>query len=381
MDKITALEIKRNNRNNIYTTIYRMHHVSKQQLAEKLQLSLPTITHNLKELEELNLIQKDGFFESTASGGRKAQIISCNRQARIAIGVEVLKHTVHIVASDLYGTLLAQNTLQIDFECSTLYYCAIGNWINNFISEHSFPKESILGVNIAMQGLVSADRQKIIYGEILNCTDLTVSEFSSYIQYPCTFMHDTEAAAFTEIWRRHHLSDSIYLLINMTMGGAIIIDGKVHGGKKRASGTIEHMCLYPGGKPCYCGRHGCVEPYCNLHALLEDSHAESLQEFFDQIENGSETHLQVWHQYLHNLALAINNALRVIDCDIILSGTISLFLTDDDLELLQQYLDEVCSFPYFSPRIRLGFTAPNVAALGAAYHLVADFLENDSIFQ
>lgn len=381
MDKITASEIKKTNRNNIYTTIYRLHHTSKQQLADQLKLSLPTVTHNLKELEDLNLIQKDGFFSSTASGGRKAQVISCNRRARISVGVEVLKDAVHIVASDLYGTLLGQDTLKLQFECSPLYYCAIGNWINSFIIEHSIPRESVLGVNIAIQGLVSADQQEVVYGEILNCTGLTVKEFSEYIKYPCMFIHDSEAAAFTEIWRRKHNTDFLYFLINMTMGGAVVIDGKLHDGAGRASGTPEHMCLYPDGKSCYCGRRGCTEAYCSMAALLEDAHVDSLNDFFSQIEDGNPDFLQIWHNYLRHLAMAINNALHIIDCDVVLSGLISLYLTDEDMELLQHYISEANSFSFHKPKIRLGVTSENVAAVGAAYHLISDFLDHDPIFQ
>lgn len=380
MDKITASEIKKTNRNNIYNTIYKLRHTSKQQLADQLKLSLPTITHNLKELEDLNLIKKDGFYSSTASGGRKAQVISCNRRARISVGVEVLKESVLIVASDLYGTLLGQDKLKLPFECSELYYCAVGNWINSFISEHSIPRESVLGVNIAIQGLVSADHRRVVYGDILNCTGLTVEEFSSFIKYPCMFSHDTEAAAFTEIWRRKY-TDFLYIMVNMTLGGALVIDGKLHNGAGQVSGTLEHTCLYPGGKPCYCGRQGCVEAYCSMGALLKDAHIATLNDFFSEIEEGNTEFVQIWHSFLRNLAMAINNSIHIIDCDVVLSGLISLFLTDDDIELLQQYISEVNSFSFHKPRICLGLTAENVAAIGAAYHLILDFLDHDEIFQ
>ncbi len=95
MNKITNNEIKRTNRNNVFTAVYHARQTSKQQLAKTLQLSMPTITQNLKELEALNLIRKDGFYESSASGGRKAQIIRCNETARISVGVEVLKKSLH----------------------------------------------------------------------------------------------------------------------------------------------------------------------------------------------------------------------------------------------------------------------------------------------
>ncbi|HCT90433.1 MAG TPA: NagC family transcriptional regulator, partial [Lachnospiraceae bacterium] len=200
------------------------------------------------------------------------------------------------------------------------------------------------------------------------------------IKYPCMFSHDTEAAAFTEIWRRKH-TDFLYLTINTTIGGALVIDGKLHNGAGRISGTLEHMCLYPDGKPCYCGRQGCVEAYCSMGALLKDARVATLNEFFSKIEDGNAGFLQIWHNFLRNLAMAINNSIHLIDCDVVLGGLISLFLTDDDIELLQQYICEINSFSFYKPRIYLGIIAENVSAIGAAYHLIWDFLDHDKIFR
>lgn len=381
MDKITASKIKKTNRNNIYNTIYQLKQVSKQQLADSLGLSLPTITHNLKELEELQLIQKEGVFPSTTTAGRKAQIISCNNTARIAIGVEILVDQIHIVAVDLYGHVINRDTLKLTFESSQLYHCALGNWINNFISELMFSKEAILGVGISVQGLVSPDRQTIIYGEILHCTGMTLSELAEYIKYPCLFIHDTEAAAFTEIWNCEQIPDTLYLLINMTLGGALIISGKIYGEPECFSGIIEHMTLIPDGKPCYCGQKGCADSYCSLNALLADSNVSDLHEFFSLLREKNPECIAVWHSYLQYLALAINNAIHIVDCDVVLSGLISLFLEEDDILLLNQYLQSHNSFSFYKPRIRVGASSEDIAAIGAAYYLLTNFFEHDLIFQ
>ena len=108
MEKITSLEIKRTNRNNIFTSIYQARQISKQQLAENLNLSLPTITQNLRELEALGLIKKEGFFDSTSasSRGRRARIIQCHATSRISVGVEVLKEKSIALGRRIHASLL-----------------------------------------------------------------------------------------------------------------------------------------------------------------------------------------------------------------------------------------------------------------------------------
>ena len=68
------IDIKRINRNRIYRFIYQNGKTSKQEIAYKLNMSLPTITQNLRHLQELGLVEENGLFEST--GGRKARVLS-----------------------------------------------------------------------------------------------------------------------------------------------------------------------------------------------------------------------------------------------------------------------------------------------------------------
>ncbi|HLG09980.1 MAG TPA: ROK family protein [Gaiellaceae bacterium] len=44
------------------------------------------------------------------------------------------------------------------------------------------------------------------------------------------------------------------------VGGGLILDGKLHDGRG-AGGEIGHVVVKPGGRPCSCGRRGCLEAY------------------------------------------------------------------------------------------------------------------------
>ena len=89
-------------RKRVYELIYKTQHISKQDIAYQLTLSLPTVSQQLQSLEASGLIERNGSFAST--GGRKAQIISCIYDARISIGIEIRLHTLSMAAIDLRGT-------------------------------------------------------------------------------------------------------------------------------------------------------------------------------------------------------------------------------------------------------------------------------------
>ena len=84
--------IKKYNRKIVYQLIYQAKQITKQEIAERLKLSLPTVSSNLLELEQADLIKKEDINEST--GGRKPLAISIKEQSRIAIGVSILKEGI-----------------------------------------------------------------------------------------------------------------------------------------------------------------------------------------------------------------------------------------------------------------------------------------------
>ena len=69
----SKIELRQINRNNIYRCIYESGGISRQEIALKTGLSIPTIIQNLSDLEGRNLITADGVFQST--GGRRARVI------------------------------------------------------------------------------------------------------------------------------------------------------------------------------------------------------------------------------------------------------------------------------------------------------------------
>ena len=81
--------IKKINHSKIYHMIYRESKgVSKQEIMCRLGLSLPTVTQKLEELQAEGLVQDAGAADST--GGRRARAFSIVKDARLAVGLDIL---------------------------------------------------------------------------------------------------------------------------------------------------------------------------------------------------------------------------------------------------------------------------------------------------
>lgn len=53
------------------------------------------------------------------------------------------------------------------------------------------------------------------------------------------------------------------------VGGAIVIDGKLHMGRDGSAGELGHICIVEGGRRCGCGARGCVEAYASATAVVK----------------------------------------------------------------------------------------------------------------
>lgn len=86
--KITNMEVKKKNRNDVFRYICRNGMVSNPDISHALKLSLPTATQITKELIGRGLVEEKGEMEST--GGRKAKALAVSEKIGMAIGTSVL---------------------------------------------------------------------------------------------------------------------------------------------------------------------------------------------------------------------------------------------------------------------------------------------------
>lgn len=374
MEKITAATMHMINRRHIFNLIYQEKEISRQQIAERLKLSLPTIAQNLKSLEEANLIQRDGYFQST--GGRKADIYTCVSRARVAIGVHVTQRGFKLIAVDLYGTPIQDAHIPLPYVHTQEYYQAVGRHIDSFVDALEIPKAAVLGVGIAIIALLSKDRSTVKKSILMGEMNTAVADFARWISYPCQLFHDSESAAIAEMWFSPDLQDALYLGLNYHMNGMLIMNRKIHVGKEYTGGIVEHLSLVPGGRPCYCGKRGCFTTYCSGHVLFDDEE-QSSDTFFAGLRSGDAEKEARWTEYLRWLATALGSLYAVLDCDIILGGTVGRYMNEEDTRKIQQMIRDEFLYAPEADFVSLGHHKnTDISACGAAIYLVSEFIEN-----
>ncbi len=371
MEINSSIGLKHLNHHKVYSYLYEVKSSSKLEISRGTGLSIPTVASNIVELERRGLVSGGQACKST--GGRRAQSYSINRTSRIAIGVEILKEEIKVVAVDLYGEIIAETRTEVEFSNNDNFFTLFGSFVNGFIASLDFPDNRILGIGISLQGLVSEDGETVIYSKILNATGLTLETFRRLFRYKCRMFHDTGKAALAEIWNSHGIRNAIYLVLNRNFGGALILNGEVGKEQRLAGATIEHMRINPDGPLCYCGHHGCAEAYCGANRF-RDRYGLEVTAFFEGLHAGDESCKRIWEEYARNLAIVINNVNMVVSCDIIIGGYLLRFMDDNDFNFIIETA-RAEGFSYGSNnriiRSRLEDKAP---ALGAAIDFIEQFI-------
>ena len=366
-----AIEIKQKNRNNIFRFIYQEKKISKQEIARGLGLSMPTITQNLTELYNRGLIYTDGTFEST--GGRKAKAIHCNMNAKHAIGIDITKNHISGVLVNLSGELVYSLRLRLRFEPSEAYYRKLSALVDHVIESGKVSPETVLGVGVSIPAIIAKDNRTITYAPIVDVTTI-YEDLKNYLTYPYAIFNDSKAGGYAELWHTRDVENMVYLSLSNSVGGAVLMNSDIFYGDQCHSGEFGHMTLEIDGRPCYCGKKGCVDAYCNAQNLSNHTDGD-LKRFFELLEAGDEVCLAEWEKYVYYLAVAVNNLHNILDCDVILGGYVGGFM-EKHVDGLRRLVAERSTFRTDGSFIKTCFFKYESSAVGAALYFIDEFINN-----
>ncbi len=104
--------------------------------------------------------------------------------------------------------------------------------------------------------------------------------FASRLNIPVAITNDANAAAMGEMiyGEAVGMKNFVELTLGTGVGSGIIANGQLIYGCDGFAGELGHMVVEPEGRPCGCGRKGCLETYCSATgvvrttvAMLEES--------------------------------------------------------------------------------------------------------------
>ena len=85
------------------------------------------------------------------------------------------------------------------------------------------------------------------------------------LEIPTALTNDANAAAIGEMTYgvARGMKDFIMITLGTGVGSGIVINGQMVYGHDGFAGELGHTIIRRGGRPCGCGRRGCLETYCS----------------------------------------------------------------------------------------------------------------------
>lgn len=84
-------------------------------------------------------------------------------------------------------------------------------------------------------------------------------------------LNDANAAALGEMWMgAGQGADSVLLVtLGTGVGSGFVVGGNIVAGEHGAAGEVGHLTVVPDGRPCKCGRVGCLEQYASASGVVQ----------------------------------------------------------------------------------------------------------------
>jgi glucokinase len=132
------------------------------------------------------------------------------------------------------------------------------------------------GVGIAAAGFVDAEGERVMFAPHLPWRGEEVrSRLAARWGTVVALDNDANCAARAEhvYGAARGARDAVIVTLGTGIGGALVLDGRVHRGRNGMAGEFGHMQVVPDGRACECGGTGCWEQYSSGNALVRHSRA------------------------------------------------------------------------------------------------------------
>ena len=263
--------------------------ISRAEIAKLTKLTPPTVSSLVSELIEKNLIAEEQSTSAT-SGGRKPILLRINYSAYYIIGVYAAAEVLRVILTTMDGKIVTDFSEDITkLPSKSEFMKMIIEAIHYVLQNKLIEKDLILGIGIAMHGLVDTEQGLAIFSPHLHLENVPLKEcIEKEFNIPVIVENDVRALAIAESWfgQGQGVSDFICLSVGRGIGSGIFISNEIYRSSFYTAGEIGHTILDVNGPLCQCGNNGCLEAYASETAILNKA--------TEELNNHNDTILKEW---------------------------------------------------------------------------------------
>lgn len=294
--------------------------ITRSDVGTQLGLSKAAMSGLSRELIDQGLIEEASSIQRQ---GRPAVLLDVHPNGAYFIGVSMLSTPAPMALIDFKGRIVARATVELAAE-PDVFAQRISDAVPVLLGTVS--KQRLAGIGVALSGLVDQDQATCIKSTLLGWQDVPLAALiQKRVALPTFVENDAKALALSE----KHFGDarefSTFTVISLGggIGSAHFIHNRLHRGAHGGAGEIAHTTIEPQGRPCRCGKVGCLDTIASISAILEAAReagltAGTLHELEQAATGGSSAAIRILHRAGAALGLAIANIIQINDPQMIL---------------------------------------------------------------
>lgn len=233
--------------------------LSRVEIAERIGVSQPAVTHAVRTLVERGLAREEG--RQLLDRGAPRRLVELVADSWYAVGVQFDLTATTIVLEDYAGNLVSSAHRSGVGETDP-HTAAVGlaAKIRDLLDDASVPGERVLGIGLATYGPQDRERGMLV-------TPVPTPQWRGYpltstlgdmLDVPVLLEHDATAAAIGEMATGQVGTTFGVIYMATGIGGAVIVDGSPYRGRSSNAAEVDHITVVPGGRDCLCGGRGCL---------------------------------------------------------------------------------------------------------------------------
>jgi len=139
--------------------------------------------------------------------------------------------------------------------------------------------ESLTGVGLCVPGPLDLTRGTVVHPpNLVGWEEVPLAAWlEDELRCSVRMENDANAGALAE-WRYgagQGARDLVYLTMSTGVGAGLIVDGRLHRGRRGTAGEVGHVAVDWPGESCACGLRGCLEAYVGGRAWTEHLRGEA----------------------------------------------------------------------------------------------------------
>jgi predicted NBD/HSP70 family sugar kinase len=304
--------------------------LARTDIVTRAALSRATVSSLLAELLDRRLVREEVGSRRVGAGGRPPALVSLEPSAAAAVGVDIGRTHVRVVAADLGLQVLAEDVEHVDVpdhpeETFKLVTTITDRVLKSSGIEHS----QLLGVGVGLPGPVDRASGRLGSATILpGWVGLAPrEEFEKRLGAPVLLENDANLGALAEGLLGAGRGSQVlaYVKVAAGVGAGLVVEGRLFRGASGTAGEIGHTTQANSGPVCRCGNRGCLEQLAGATALLAQMatagvEVDSVESLLRLAADGHAGARRVLADAGEHIGLSVANLVTLIDADRVVVG-------------------------------------------------------------